>query len=185
MTSRFPILLTFIASGLLSLQAEDAFPLKDQNGKPISCSEDSSKIKWVKGFGGVLLLSSDLKVFETWDTKPEIPVITTIDKVSRNGTLLPVVVFISPGITASGEADVTCELTIRKPDGTIYGETMNLTGWKGRYLAPPANLMLTKDRIGLHIEPADPLGTYTIDVTLRDKVRQVELPLHATFRVDE
>ena len=39
--------------------------------------------------------------------------------------------------------------------------------------------------MGIRIEPQDPAGVYTVEATVRDEVRNVELDLKTTFKVAE
>jgi hypothetical protein len=79
--------------------------------------------------------------------------------------------------------DVTYDIVIRKPDGSIYGEQKDFVGLKGKYVAPAHSLQLAKERMGIRIDSQDPSGTYTVEVMVRDHIKKVELPLKAAFEV--
>jgi 2-oxo-4-hydroxy-4-carboxy--5-ureidoimidazoline (OHCU) decarboxylase len=152
--------------------------LKD--GKRVA---DTPSMKSKNGFGAQLFLTESAQFFEDWN-KSETPKLPTLekDKAHRNVPLFTAILFVDPGLDATGLANVTCDIVVRKPDGSVYGEQRNIVGWKGKYLVPH-NLQLTQGRMGIRIEPQDPSGTYTVDVTVRDHIKKIELPLKATFEI--
>ena len=86
-----------------------------------------------------------------------------------------------PGLDATHAADLTFDLRVRKPDGTIFAETKNAICWKGRYDAPEHHLQLSKGHI--QIIPEGSPGIYTVEITVKDRIKNVELPVQATFEV--
>jgi hypothetical protein len=107
-----------------------------------------------------------------------------VEKAKRNVPVLTAILFVGPGIGDDGISKVTCHAIIRKPDGSVYGEG-DLVGWEGKYLGNLHDLQLAQGRMGIRIEPQDPAGTYTVEVTVRDLVKKVELPLKVTFTVEK
>jgi hypothetical protein len=51
-------------------------------------------------------------------------------------------------------------------------------------LAPAHNLQLAQSRMAVRIEPQDPSGTYTVEVSVRDNIKKIELLLKQTFVVE-
>ncbi|MEY2407841.1 MAG: hypothetical protein QOF48_511 [Verrucomicrobiota bacterium] len=163
----------------LAGHAEDFVWRKD--GKPIA-DTDSQKTR--DGFGALLLLIDDKKFFDDWK-KPDPPRLRTITNATR---ILPVhttVIFAGAGRNADGEVHVTCDVTIRKPDGSVYGAQKGLVATRGRQTLSPTMLQLARDRLVVRIEPHDPAGTYTVEVTVKDNVKKVDLRLKERFTVSK
>ena len=95
------------------------------------------------------------------------------------------VIFAGAGRNPDGEAHVTCDVTIRKPDGSVYGEQKGLVGRQAREPESSSVLQLARDNLAVRIEPHDPAGTYTVEVTVRDQVKKVELRLRERFTVNK
>ena len=66
-----------------------------------------------------------------------------------------------PGVDASGAADVTADIVIRKPDGSVYFEGKEASCWSGKYPYPPESMQVADAKIKLRIEPKDPPGKYS------------------------
>ncbi len=173
------LFLTSLTALLVSpLIAQDANSWR-KDGKAVA---DTPNMKSKGEFGAQLFLTESAQFFEDWN-KPETPKLTTLEKPRRNVPIFTAILFVDPGIDASGAANVTCDITVRKPDGTVYGEQKDVVGWKGKYIAPAHNLQLTEGRMGIRIEPQDPSGIYTVEVLVRDNIRKIELPLKTTFEI--
>lgn len=145
---------------------------------------DAESKKSEKDFGAQLLLTEAAKFFEDWN-KPETPQLNATDRARRMFPLHTVLVFSNPGLDQSKSADVTADIIVRKPDGSIYAEHKNLPCWKGKYVAAPFSLQLAQGRLGIRIEPNDPGGTYSVEVTIRDNIKKVQLKLRKTFVVED
>jgi hypothetical protein len=145
---------------------------------------DSENRKTEEDFGAQLFLTEDKKFFDEWN-KPQTPQLSPSDRARRNVPLHTVVLFSNPGLDQSESADVTADITVRKPDGNIYAEQKNLVCWKGKYGGAPFSLQLARSRLGIRIEPQDPMGSYSVEVVIRDNVKKVELKLRKTFVVEK
>ena len=171
-----------VAAAFLALcsasHAEDFVWRKD--GKPIP-DTDSQKVR--DGFGAMVLLTDDKKFFEDWQ-KPDPPRFATITNATRMVPVHIAVIFAGAGSKADGEAHVTCDVTIRKPDGSVYGEQKGLVATKGRQPSSTM-LQLARERFVVRIEPHDPAGTYTVEVTVKDNVKKVDLRLKERFTVSK
>ncbi|MEI6494227.1 MAG: hypothetical protein WCO94_16905 [Verrucomicrobiota bacterium] len=161
-----------------SLHGEDSTAWR-RDGKPV---DDTSNMKSKKGFGAQLFLTQSPKFFEDWN-KPGTPNLNMLEKAQRNVPLYSIVLFVDPGTDSKGSVDVTYDMVIRKPDGSIYGEQKNAVGLKGRFVVPAHDLQLAQERMGIQIDSQDPSGTYTVEVTVRDHIKKAELLLKATFKV--
>jgi hypothetical protein len=144
---------------------------------------DTDGMKSKDGFGAQLWLIESAKFFDDWN-KPEPPPINPTQEARRNVPIFTAIIFVDPAIDATKRAKVACHVIVRKPDGTVYGEE-DLVGWDGKYIVPRGNLQLAQGYMGIRIEPKDPAGTYTVEATVRDDIKKVELKLKATFKVTQ
>ena len=149
-----------------------------KDGQPV----DAPNMKSKEGFGAQFFLTESTQFFKDWD-KPKPPKFTPLETARRNVPFFTAIIFVDPGTNAAGVADVTCNIIVRKPDGSIYGQEKNLVGWKEKYIFPAHNLQLAQAYMGIRIEPQDPTGTYTVEVLVRDNIKKIELPLKTTFKV--
>ena len=152
-----------------------------KDGNPVA---DTSNMKSKNGFGAQLFLTESAQFFADWN-KPETPNLTVLKdgKAHRNVPLFSAILFVDPGTDSKGSVDVTYDIVIRKPDGSIYGEQKDFVGLKGKNVVPAHSLQLAQERMGIRIEAQDPSGTYTVEITVHDHIKKVKLPLKATFEV--
>lgn len=174
------LILIFVLLSPHSMRAEDSLGWR----KDSTSIADSPNMKSKGGFGAELLLTESTQFFDDW-SKPEIPKLTTLenDKAHRNVPLFTAILFVDPGTDTNGSADIPCDIIVRKPDGSLYGEQRNVVCFKGKYIVPAHNLQLSQGRMGIRIEPQDPSGTYTVEATVYDHIKNVELPLRAKFQI--
>jgi hypothetical protein len=145
-------------------------------------SKDSESQKATNGFGAMLFLTEDKKFFDAWeDSTP--PHFTPVSTARRGVPVFTVVIFAGPGLRPNGEADVTFDITVRKPDGSVYAEQKNVVASQDRADPSPKALHLARDYMGIRIEPKDPAGNYTVEAVVRDRVKKVELRLQQRFIV--
>ena len=97
---------------------------------------------------------------------------------------------VDPGVKKTPREDGTFKLTsdvaydfqIFRPDGTPYpgGGGSNITGLKGR---PPAQhiVALLYGQVKITFDLIDPVGEYTVKVTVHDLVKKVSIPLTRTL----
>jgi hypothetical protein len=162
--------------GCFSAQGAESW---QKDGK---AARNTASMKSQNGFGAQLFLTENAKVFQDWN-KPETPKITPVEKARRNVPILTVILFAEPGTDTAGNANVTCDIVVRKPDGEIYGQQKDTVVWRHKYLAHSHALQLSEGYMGIRIEPKDPSGTYTVEVIVRDHIKNIQLPLKTTFEV--
>ncbi len=137
------------------------------------------------GFGAMLLLTPDRDWEEKWNTPAEYaPHFNTTDMVGVGGELTVLVMLQNPKVDPkSGMTDVVCDFVMRRPAG--HGEVVHkdLPCFKAKLTTDPQNVYLASAWLKYIEEPADARGTWTVDVRVRDRLRGVELPLHASFVV--
>lgn len=150
------------------------------NGKPM---QDTENAKSKNGFGVQLWLTPD-DINEQWN-KPEVPEFKVTKRAKRNKPVYIAIMFIYPPVNDKGECDITGDILIRQPDGKVYADIKDFKIWKNRPAPPKDNIQLAEDSITIMIEDAEPLGVYTVDVLVKDGVKQVTLPLHYEFIAEE
>lgn len=134
------------------------------------------------GFDGMLLVTPDKDWQEKWNTPPEIaPSYTTTDEVKDGGELWVLPFFSNPQLDEHGNANVTCDLEVTRPDGSVSQTHKNQPCYQGPMRADPRRVYLANSAIGFIAEPTDPRGKWIVRITLRDNLRGVELPLQTSF----
>jgi len=149
------------------------------DGNPV---QEKPNMKSKDGFGAQLFLTESTQFFEDWN-KPDPPQLVPLTRVMRDARFYTVLLFADPGVDPAGAASVTCSIVIHAPDGTVYAKTGELVCWQGKYPAQPHNLQLSQGSMANRIDPKAKPGVYTVEVTMRDNIKKVELPLQTTFEV--
>ncbi|MBI5471011.1 MAG: hypothetical protein HY961_01555 [Ignavibacteriae bacterium] len=126
-------------------------------------------------------LIDDREFFDEWQ-KPQMPRIESVDTFRRGDEVIPIIIFATSAKDQNGNADLTYDITIRKPDGSVYGHHDKLVIWKD---APAPMMHLVKQPVVIRLEKTDPLGIYTIHATVFENVRNQTVPIDFSFRVIE
>ena len=155
-----------------------------ENGKII---EDTPFRKSAGKFGAMLLLTAKPdEFFEQWNKPPSPsykPKIETLSEARRGDTVVAVVLFIGCAQDKSGNCDTEVDYRVLKPDGSLYGEQADAELWK-RQPPPEGSIQAGLGYLAFRIEPDDPLGQYTLEALVRDKVAKVKLVLKETLDVN-
>ena len=175
---RLITLFFFALLAFTRIRAEQENATWRKDGKPVA-NADNMKSK--DGFAAQIFLTESTKFFDDWN-KPETPMVSPLQEARRNIPFFTAILFVDPTTDTIKRAKVTCHVIVRRPDGSIYGES-DLIGWDGKYIVPPHNLQLAQGRMGIRIETKDPLGVYTVEASVRDDIKKIELQLKATFKV--
>ncbi len=142
---------------------------------------NTDNIKAINNFGAQLYLVGDETFFQDW-RKPEIPTITPVSLTVRNQPLYTAVIFYGPARDDKGLCNVSYDITVKRPDGSLFAERKSMIGWQN--LAPDERqLMLGRNYLNIDLAPTDPSGIYTVEVLVHDNVGRVDLPLKQTFAV--
>ncbi|MEI6562594.1 MAG: hypothetical protein WCO68_11030 [Verrucomicrobiota bacterium] len=137
------------------------------------------------GFSAQFWMTTDEQVFYTWAKGSSIRSLKPTIKVKRNIPVFLALFLANPGVKSvvapvSGKintsSDVTCDLYLISPNGTLSLASKQRVAWKG---VPPAPglVCLARDRGALSFEVIDPLGEYTLVLVVRDNVRKLEMKL--------
>jgi hypothetical protein len=150
-------------------------------GLPVS---DSESRKTIDGFAVQVLFSSDEKIFKEWK-KPRAPEITVVKSIGSNEIAFPLILYANPPIDRNGMVDLTFNLSVVRPDGTIYFESRDIPLRKGPFTAPPYNLQLSETKVHFRPEPNALRGEYIFRFLIRDHIRGTDIPLTARLTVKE
>lgn len=173
-----PVLLALL---LISDAACAEVGWKDQDGKPVP---DTESQKSIAGFGGLLVVTPDEDWEKKWNTPPEVgPQFSSASFVERGGKLFILTMFTNPQVDDSGAADVALDIDVKRPDGSSAMHTEGAVCFQGELLGPPHNVYLCGPVVGFVGEPSDPAGTWSVQITLTDKIRKVRIPLATHFEL--
>ncbi len=151
----------------------------DEQGRPVP---DTDSMKSIHGFGGSLVLTTDKDWRKKWNTPPEVrPQFTTASTIPFGKRLFILVFFANPKRDGSGKSDVLCDFRVTKPTGKIALQQKDVTCFQGRLAGDQYNTHLSAPVIAFSGDPGDPAGKWTVEVTLRDVIQNVKLPLRASF----
>ena len=166
------------ALALLVLPATESHAQLMKDGKPVA----GPNIGSARGFTAQLWMTEHEEFFQKFAQGGDV----RFDGTSNVRQDVPVFLtfFITgPGIDASGAADVTADIVIRKPDGSVYFEGKEAPCWSGKYPYSPESTQVADAKIKLRIEPEDPVGKYSVEATVHDRIKKVDLTLKKTFDV--
>jgi len=147
--------------------------------------DDSIALGETNGFGVQLFLVEGERFFADWE-KPGAGVhINPVSVAKRGVPICTAVIFVGAGMKTDGKVDVTFDVVIRRPDGSVYGKEKDMIGAQDKIDPAPRALQLARDFEGIRIEPKDPAGVYTVEVVVKDHVKKVELHLVRKFTVEK
>jgi hypothetical protein len=152
---------------------------KDELGRPIPETEARRS---VDGLGGSLLVTPDADWRQKWDTPSNtVPQFKEAKYVDRGQQIFVLIFFSNPKLSADSRANLTCDLKLIRPDGTISTSQPDVVCFQGEAKDGPYNTYLAAPVMGFTGDAADRLGTWTVRVRLKDNLRNTVLPLETSF----
>ncbi len=152
---------------------------KDPQGR---MHPDSESRKAQNGFGGWLLVTSDDDWEAKWKTEPAAtPHISMATSITKGKPVYALTFFSNPKLNEYGDADISCDIDLRKPDGSASFQQTDATCFKGTLKGQPNYLYLSAPVIKFIGEQNDPYGEWKISITLKDNVGHTNLPLKTSF----
>ncbi|MBU0688653.1 MAG: hypothetical protein KJ850_10000 [Gammaproteobacteria bacterium] len=152
---------------------------KDTQGR---AQPDSDSRKALNGFGGWLLVTSDNDWPTKWQTQPDaIPHFSMADTITKGQPLYALTFFSNPKLNDHGDADISCDIELRKPDGSASFQQTDTTCFKGTLQGQPNYLYLSAPTIKFIGEQNDPNGVWQVNITLKDNIGHTNLPLKTSF----
>ncbi len=132
------------------------------------------------GLNVLFFMIADTGFYQKWATA-DTPHIVTVVRFKRGQVAVPIIIFGTDGKDDSGNANLTCDLTVIKPDGSIYAHFDSLVVWKDE---PAPTMELSWSRTEIWIEQKDPLGLYKVHAIVHDNNKRVEADLNLSFLVE-
>lgn len=152
---------------------------RDPQGR-IQPDSDARKVQ--NGFGGMLLVTADDDWQTKWETQPDaIPHFTTAEAVAKGKPVYALAFFSNPKLNDHGDADISCDIELRKPDGSASFRQTDATCFKGALKGQPNYLYRSAPVIKFIGEQGDPYGTWQVSITLKDNIGNISLPLKTSF----
>lgn len=153
----------------------------DSTGKVLPESDDA---KTREGFSAALVMTPDKDWKAKWETPPEtVPNLSTSSEVEPGGELNVLTILSNPAIGEDGMTDVSCDLRVTRPDGSVSAREVEIPCFDHRLTTDPTHVYMTPLAIQFTAEPGDLRGRWVVAVNVRDNVRDVEIPLTSSFLV--
>ncbi len=143
---------------------------------------NTDNIKSKGNFGAQLWLINDADFFLNW-RKPETPAIRPVEIAVRGQALYTAIVFYGAGRDDKGLSNVSYDITVRRPDNSVYTLSRDLVGFQNLGATDDKQLYLGRNYVSINIGPADPAGLYTVETNVHDNIGRTELPLVQHFVV--
>jgi hypothetical protein len=182
-TAKYFAAAALLAVCALASAATDAPFWKGEDGQRLP---ETESMRSKDGFAGSLVITTDEDWEKRWNTPPEVRPNFNQAKVVPYGKKVFLLIFFSnASLDESGTASVHCDLKVVSPTGSVSLSQENVDCYTGRILGGPYNLYLSKPVIAFSGDPGDPQGEWSMEVNLRDERRGIELPLRATFQLQQ
>lgn len=154
---------------------------RDRDGKPIA---ETESMKTKDDFGGSLLATTDEDWDKKWNTPPESkPNFNMAGAVPYGKKIYILTFFTNPKLDPQGKANVRCDFKISSPAGKVSMDQKDATCYAGAIQGSPYAIRLSAPVVAFSGDQDDPPGIWSVDVMLRDAVRNVALPLRTTFEL--
>jgi hypothetical protein len=154
---------------------------KDRYGRPVPQTDAR---RTLNGLGGWMVVTPDPDREAKWTTPSVlVPVFTQAGKVAKGKQVFVLVFFGNPEVGADGRADVACDMDVIAPGGRslVHQSVACLQGTAG---GKRSSMYLSRPVLAITSEPSDPSGTWTVQVSLKDKLSGTTLPLKTSFVVE-
>jgi hypothetical protein len=154
---------------------------KDRQGHPVPNNESR---KSERGFGGWVLVTSDADWQTKWNTPAEtVPEFKEAKSIPRGKHIFVLTFFANPQLSNESSVDITCDITVVKPDGSAAMNQTNTVCYQGPIKGATYNMYLSLPVIDFVGDPEDSLGQWIVRISLKDNIRKVTLPLQASFEL--
>lgn len=133
----------------------------------------------------LVITDNESQALKNWGTPSESVYFPTADKIERNKVITAFVVFGGCAVDAKGNCDLRMQITVYKPDGTVYSKLPIMEVWSEKPVPHNRSLGLSAEYMRVIIEPEDPLGKYQVDTKIMDKISGDSLLLKSNFTAVE
>jgi len=126
-------------------------------------------------FDFLLALTQQDAELDWWDAVPAQfrPELLTISSVSKGEYFKILPIFNNYGTSSNGTLNITYDVMIQKPDGSIYEQVTNCIGYQGR--STGLHLIPSTAILAVCFEPEDLFGKYTIKISAMDHVKDQKI----------
>lgn len=143
--------------------------------------QNTDNIKSKANFGAQLWLITDADFFLNW-RKPETPALVPISIALRGQPVYTAIIFYGSAKDEKGLENVSYDVTVRRPDNSVYAESKDLVGFQN--LGPDERqLQLGRNYLAINLAATDPAGLYTVETVVHDNNGRIDLPLVQHFVV--
>lgn len=150
------------------------------DGTPGPSSESRKEID---GFSAMLLVTPDMDWQDKWGTPPDvIPHFREADRVARDERLAILIFFANPA-EVDGNAHTVLDLKVIQPNGEAQLAVQDVACFNGPLLGHPTSVRLCETSLGYIADPDDLSGQWRVEVVVKDRKRNVEIPLRTSFEV--
>jgi hypothetical protein len=126
-----------------------------------------------------IALTNDHNFFGEWQ-KSKKPKISSVGIYTRGDNVFPIIIFSTDGKDENGNADLTYDIKIFKPDGSVYSNFEQLEIWKDAW---SPTLHLVKQPINIRIKNSDQLGVYKVHVVVYENNKKTNVAFDLSFKV--
>ncbi len=172
----FLLFILFLPSGVVAVEG-----WVDANGNRIANTESQ---KWIEGFGGWLIVTSDRDWKEKWNNpEGDIPVFRETRDVELGEKITVLTLFKNPQVDQNNRIDITCDIKITRPDGSISYDENDIECAREDLIGRRDNVRLGHAIIDFIGELGDPYGFWVVEVTLKDNNANIVIPLKNSFEL--
>ena len=144
--------------------------------------QNTDNIKSKGNFGAQLWVINDGDFFQNW-RKPEIPNIVPTSIVLRGQAAYTPIIFYGPARDDKGLSNVSYDITVRRPDNSVYSQSPGLVGFQNLGPADEKLILLGRNYVTLTLVPGDPNGLWSVEAVVHDNISRVDLSLVQHFVV--
>lgn len=139
-----------------------------------------------KGFGAMIIMTTNSReALKNWEQPTSGVHIPKAETVEKGVPIEALIVFSGCSPNSRGGCVVEADYKILRPDGSVYAEYANTEVWRNKPAIPEGKVGLAVDRVGLIVDPEDPVGEYEVHCTVRDAVAKADFIISAGFMVVE
>jgi hypothetical protein len=144
----------------------------------------ASATQTTDGFSASLVITADPDWQKKWESPPDVaPRFDLATEVQEGGSLYILSFLSNPKLDAAGMTQVRCDLRISKPDGSPSADEHDLPCFVTPLEGDPNLVYLSSVGVKFTAEAGDPKGAWTVDITVRDTLRNVRIPLKSSFEI--
>lgn len=156
------------------------FTWRDGAGRAVP---DTEARKSRNGFAAWILTTSDTDWEAKWNTSPEsIPQFTVAHTVRKGERVTTLLFVVNPLRNSDGNVNVRCDLHVTRPSGSVSIDRRDVACLEGPLQGDPFNLRMAMPTLPFVGEVGDPLGIWTVRVTVRDLIRNSTIVLRSSFK---